>query len=615
MADAEVVANSSDKIQPKVGNIDSHVESVLVRLIDEPLKDVMEDVLVLCSTDELRTAREKLFVIAKQKVCDDLDRGPVPDGKKTKKSNALSTKICDPWGMIARRSKKRLDEDVCRLYLFINGSEYKFPCSMLKRGTFKGMTTQEDIRLALRLKPIDSSNEQGGTSDDVSEDDDADDEDDNISCDDNVGVMMTGSDDREQGGRSEDDQENGDSDDEDDGRTPDEHDVTKGEGGNPGSKGTIPETNSNSETSTLGNEAEKGDNPLGIEADGRQRDTGGSDRANEELFEDAVDMQSSEESSDEQSEGVCDGDERTTPLHTAPDIANENQEGERESTDAHATTRGEREIRTANLERAQDSLASTRDCATQCSLIPATTLILFPPRTIRVLIVRDPEVEMADQRNTSWDELIEPEQHAARDARGGNESDDDSTGNERDDIEHILVEYREFGAHVEFTERTLEEHSSKISALESCSDQAGHRVDVVDAVLHEKMRLMKVRQEETECELQRVRRQLDDFIKRYGDKTSVKPTGQGAGYGGNGPDKQALPTQSSAGAPTQPMPQRRSRAGRRRGGQGNQGNGTQADGKKDGQPQPRPILKPGVIHSTPRPDGTSNHNVTWGEPQ
>ena len=527
MAMVDVPVSSSDKVTEKYGVIDYHIENVLARLNDEPLKDVMEDVLVLCSTDELRDTRDKLFAVAKKKVSDDVDRGPTDNDAVSGKKR--STMICDPWGLTPRRSKKRLDEDVCRLYLFTIGKEFKFPCSLLKRGTYKPAETQRDIRIALRSTPRGHTNTSAVevpretvcmARANVRELEDTPD-------------PITGATPVTMGDRRP-------------------SDVMPSSGCvNTGDQSDISRTNSM-------------DSLLPLEY--LESDTG----------DETIDMQSEPET---ESEPECEADEQTPP-QSAVDV----------SSDKYCTL---------NSTFVTDTRKTrTRDFAVQCTLVGAIPLVLFTPRKT-----------MAGRQDESWEDYIEPEQENGADPPAADADDRDDASDRGDEIERILVEREEFDAHTEYAERMVAEHEASINTLDAWNANFEHRIDVMDAVLHEKMRLMKVRQEETDNELFNMKRQLDDHVKRCDDVTTYAKKVSGTAL-----NPITVDIRANAGSNQQvPLPQRPPRVNNRRSGSARAGSGNEKASVSGGKPLVRPRPIPGPPNTQPKKDSGSGHSVSWND--
>ena len=495
---------SSCEFRQCLGVIDFHVENVLMRLHDEPIKDVSEDVMVLCSTDELKEAREKLFVMAKRKVHGDEDRegGSIPliPGMKS---------ITDPWGLIARRSKKRLDEDVCKLYLFNAIKGYKFPYKILKRGTMREQSSQRDIRTVLRSVPRE------------------------LACD----TQPTC--------------------------------ITKdGVDGGP----TITELHSSTESIQDDNVSVHEDIPVrgGSESPSSDDDTSG----------DESDVSDSES---------CTSELPAKTSSTTPNVH-------------HETI-----VPTIKI------TPPTSDIGVQCMLVEAPALQLLPKKDSPILKQRHIEREMARNHEESWDDLIEAEQIVNQQQAVDPEDGDDMTQRTVLERRPDPVGRDEFEGHVEFQDRALSEHEDRINALESRAHQSDHRVDVVDAVLHEKMRLMSIRQGETDDEMVKVRQFITGFLDQVSHAQANSRTARsfnGSVITASGPPMSSRGKQRGNAAPSN----QRADQGQReqRDVKDNRGNGRQGVPEKSGKPQQRqqpsrPLLTPGVVYSTPKP--TDNANV------
>ena len=494
MAGVDVTENGSDKLSKMTGMIDYHTESFLERLRDETMKDVLEDMIVLCSTDDLQEARSKLFEDAKKKVHADLDRGPSGAVTKLGNDQAFEMRITDPWRLIARRSKKKLNEDACRLYLFVIGKDFKFPCNLLKRGTFKGQATQRDMRSMLRPIPRDNEVNQATES------------------------------------------------------------LSDGPDGEP--PVDMPSQEATDGTGDMQNDATS-DDDSSVCSDHH------GDTTEEERASDEVPIQ------DDQNEvNVTDAPESDVDLG------------------AHAETPTVSECGDARA-RVEPGLNDTAPCcdfSVQCMLILAPPLILL--RKLGESIEHRERVgtsrDMAEGRNVSWDDLIEPEQVANNEHNDDDEASAVSDGGNGDDDAIVLVEHRDFEHHVELTVNTFADHDQRLTTLDNWNCHFEHRIDVIDAVVHEKMRMMKERQEEADDEIRRMRSRMNDFFPFLNVNNDNPRQGAHAPEG-------AVPARGADNANAKPLPQRvnNGRGGRGRPG-GGRGNAARAVATDGGRPSQQP---------------------------
>ena len=131
------------------GVIDHRLERFLWHLEDEPKKDVISEIVVEFSFEELEYAREKLFVLAKQKVREN------PDGADEKTCDGGNTRPVKktfqiPWIMIKRRVANLLGQDVCDVYLYLTGAERDFPTKILKRQVLTPTQRDPDVMDAIQ---------------------------------------------------------------------------------------------------------------------------------------------------------------------------------------------------------------------------------------------------------------------------------------------------------------------------------------------------------------------------------------------------------------------------------------------------------------------------------
>ena len=556
MAGVDAMRFSSDKIRPYDNVLDHHMESILSRLKDEPMKDVIEDVLVLCSTDELRDAREKLFVLAKEKVSSDLDRGP-SDGDLHDK--VFGTRIYDPWGMVTRRSKNRLDEDVCRLYLFVIGKDYKFPSKILKRGVFKNTEAQRDIRIALGSVP------KGP---------------------DKTGLSETAS-----------------------GCTGDAAENPQGAG--------EPKCQIKSKAATdliLTSECRElqlTNDISDITYDVSERTGGNPQRMNESNSstpsEKSIDVVPIPEYKEQQPTNVL--------KDSAPDCSERTLGIACKEDNPRMLTEqaGKVKLPTPEIIVTYEH-TRLRDLGVQCCLIPAPPLLPLSVYLSNLATISS--TIMANDHDESWDDIIQAEQVNSDPVPTTGADDDGGSSESTDSIEHVLVERAEFDAHVEYVERTLTEYESKFGVLDSWNAQAEHRIDIVDTVLHEKLRLLRIRQQESDCELHNVKRQLNQFMdaskrsdnRSHGQLNQTKGRPQGSGPPVNPPrsGNQA----DAAQAPSNALPRRSSRGRRRQTKTVTPYAGSIANEMNEKDSQTRPALTPGVVVITPAPTAKNGPSMT-----
>ena len=505
-----------------------------MRLHDEPIKDVSEDVMVLCSTEELREAREKLFAFAKMKVHGDSDGGegaaPIIAGMKS---------ITDPWGLIARRSKKRLDEDVCQLYLFVVTDGYKFPYKILKRGTMKDCGKQRDIRSVLRSVPRELPARDGIDNTDLDE------------------VITTATCEKQPLMPIE-----------------DTHVPAMPTVHNAKTSAAIEQTIPDTAVRTT-----KIQMCMNVPEPESSRYT-----LPHACHDDSLSDES--EATDPQrveSEGACESPGHVVVLPTIK------------------------------------ITPPTCDIGLQCSLIDAPALILIPKKDSPGQKLRFIVDEMARNHEESWDDLIEAEQIVNPQYVPDDDEEDEHPQQPLGNAIQDQVGRDEFEGHVEFQDRALSEHENRISALESTTQQFDHRVDVVDAVLNEKMRLLRIRQEDSDDEMLKVRHFITTFLEQASmhRNSQRKPSA-------NGPVNA-----STANVPSAPTP-----------GEMTKPRGSTSDGKLYAMPQPLeqrerqpaankprkrpdgdkrrddpplhhapPKLTPGIVYSTPRPPRNGDNLV------
>ena len=553
MADEDASYVSSDMLMPMMGVIEYHVENMLSRLNHEPLKDVLEDVLVLCSTDELREARDKLFVEAKKKVHADIKRAPSGSNCFDSVLDNVSEKICDPWGMVNRRSKKRLAEDVCKLYLFNCGNDYKFPSSLLKRGVIKMADNQRDIRVALRSVAKDHMS-------------------------DNLERSSDGH--------------------------PEHEDITEiGE-----------------KSDSIGKCDKKDDESGGVGQlhDGHYRapdiEAGDHEPCGTPVVNrDELGAMNKDNRVDELADNPTNGMASLVVVQTLHKASRERlvtADIPDQSTEQTVPTGASCETETVY-----------KSTSVQCAIVRVAALVLFPPETKVKLVFEPEDSDMASMHDASWDDLIEPEQVPAPVQHNEPGSDDEAARDDLDDVEHLLVERAEFDTHVEYTERTMNEVEQKFNALDSWNAQFEHRIDIVDTVLHEKMRLLKIRQSEADNEINQVRRLLNDFIKGMDKLDAQLPNrgGDARQAPNESPRKQSAKMEQAAASkdhnnvgpkPARPLPQRQQKERKRLPKQATPLPANDATNVR--RPLPRPKLRPGVIERTPCPTSTGGKSASAG---
>ena len=131
--------DSSDGFGSNDGLIDHELDRMLWHLEQDKLQDVVVEIAESFDMEELQIARNVVFKGAKTKLHKDLCRlrcrvsGAGVDDIAT---DLEAARIADPWGLINRRSKERLIEDLCKLYQFWNGFIEKFPDKILRRHAF-----------------------------------------------------------------------------------------------------------------------------------------------------------------------------------------------------------------------------------------------------------------------------------------------------------------------------------------------------------------------------------------------------------------------------------------------------------------------------------------------
>ena len=511
-----MLEKSSSKFRQCYGIIDDHIENVLSRLHDEPIKDVSEDMMVLCSTEELRETRDKLFGMAKKKVHGDDVGGdistPIMPGMKS---------ITDPWGLVSRRSKKRLDEDVCKLYLFVVRDGYKFPYKILKRGTLKENGNQMGIREALRSAPGELKVHKALIAPSRHSRDAVD----NSECDKHNGDMPAADTPPPSENVAED--------------APHEH-------------GRMDTSASSSIIETLGDvqAAEYDDEPTDVSSLSDQSDL------------------SSDESEDTDSESTieppadeCEG-ATSRPVIVVPAV-----------------------VVTPPLS----------DIGVQCDLLDAPALRLIPKKDSPGQKLRHIVEEMARNHEESWDDLIEAEQIVNQ---HDSEEEMEPAPNPPIAIQDP-VGRDEFEGHVEFQDRALSEHEGRINALEMATNQFDHRVDVVDAVLSEKMRLLRIRQEDADGEMLKVRHFITTFLDQASmhNKQRALRNASVAGQATSTPaatgEDNHAPNNCQYDLPA-PLQQRESSTARNNARQ-------RSNNQQSAPPRDQPKLTPGVIYSTPKP--------------
>ena len=555
MANA-VDPNLSSAIYGKsLGVIDFHIENILVRLHDEPIKDVMEDVMVLCSTDELNDARNKLFESAKRKVHGGHESGEGPSHKPADDQDMKS--ITDPWGLVARRSKRRLDEDVCKLYLFVTCDGYKFPYKILKRGTMKGPSDQRDIRTVLRsvpkidtkdmtnaekalylLKepPLDEMRVSESDNDKFIEDEELSDITDDMSeGSEELGESLTL-------------------------RGPPTREYNDSE------KDVITANNSEVAAAT----SPHGGEPQQAPADGPVQAT----ERYQQVEVPTHNVSTAPTRVYFEGQGAYRNQDKIESL-------NDNDVGTSEHTrvDIEASpTQSPLTRETVTHENSDTKVA--HNAGTQCSLIYSIPLQVV--RRSHVRIVYDLDI-MGDENDESWDDIIEAEQVVIDD-----NDVDPSQALQRDELQDP-VGRDEFEGHIEFMDRALSNHEDRMNAVESRSLQFEHRVDLVDSVLHEKMRLMRIRQEENDSEILRLRQSVSNILENTNSGHPIAPKARQVG---NPPVSAQQP----------PLPQRNKNNGR---GKARPHGGNTARTVQSVQ-QSRPKLTPGVVNSTPNPHNSTN---------
>ena len=526
MADVDVLEESSSDFRQCYGMIDYHIKNVLARLRDEPIKDVSEDVMVLCSTEELREARDKLYTMAKKKVHEDAYGGdttiPIMPGKKS---------ITDPWGLIARRSKKRLDEDVCKLYLFVVSDGYKIPYKILKRGTMKENGNQRDIRSVLRSVP----------------------------------------------------------------REPFLHDIPR-------------DGDSDGQTSLLGSTCD----PQIIElvedilVSSSLRELSQDLIANTEHTPELSNVASAGQATfTDVSDAECSGElsDTVSPDDSVVSSGDDSQATDDESfanplpVESEGASSVHGHVLVVPVVIVTPPLS---DIGVQCSLIDAPALQLLPKKGSPGQKIRYIIEEMARNHEESWDDLIEAEQIV-------NPPDSEEDEEPHQPLQNAVqdqVGRDEFEGHVEFQDRALSEHESRIGALEMATQQFDHRVDVVDAVLQEKMRLLRIRQEDADGEMLKVRHFIKTFLEQASmhnsnhrlQRAANNEVSEAAGHAMTG-DRGDTTNARQLEMPT-PLEQRGPRPARRNPRHGMTGN--QAAPRKE-----QPKLTPGVVYSTPKPSGSA----------
>ena len=135
------------------GAIDYRLERYLWHLEDEPKKDVITEIAGEFSFVELELARDKLFILAREKVRENPEA--VSDDPDTNESTR-GTKSCimNPWRMIKRRVIGLISQDLCDIYSFLSGADRNFPTRILKRQTLSPLSPDQNSDLAVKAMEI-----------------------------------------------------------------------------------------------------------------------------------------------------------------------------------------------------------------------------------------------------------------------------------------------------------------------------------------------------------------------------------------------------------------------------------------------------------------------------
>ena len=126
-------AKSSADFCVYLGWIDPKIERLLWLLEDEPVKEVVEEIVNDFDIQEILSAREDLFVKAQAKAkASRVDENKDSESRSGVGDTRSSFIVC-PWTLINRRIPSLAGTDLCEIYMYLTDLSDSFPTRILKR--------------------------------------------------------------------------------------------------------------------------------------------------------------------------------------------------------------------------------------------------------------------------------------------------------------------------------------------------------------------------------------------------------------------------------------------------------------------------------------------------